>query len=97
MSLLNFTKQQLANALARKLSLVFRTGKERNAWFELDGKRILRVTMPKGRGPLTPGTARAIQDQVKLSMQEYANLIKCPLLGKDYEAIIREKMDRGLL
>jgi len=96
-SLLNFTKQQLASALARKLGLDFRGGKERNAWFELDGKRILRVTMPKGRGPLPPGTARAIQDQVKLSTHEYTELIRCPLKGKDYEAIIREKMQRDLL
>jgi hypothetical protein len=96
-SLLNFSKQQLTRAFIKKINLSFRAGKERNAWFELDGRKILRVTMPKGRGPLTPGTARAIQDQVKLSTQEYADLIKCPLLGKDYEVIIRKKMQRGLL
>jgi len=96
-SLLNFSKQELTRALIEKLNLSFRTGKERNAWFELDGRKILRVTMPKGRGPLTPGTARAIRNQVKLSTEEYADLIKCGLLGKDYEAIIREKMQRGPL
>jgi hypothetical protein len=97
MSLLNLSKQQLTSAVKRKLNLKFREGKERNAWYELDGRKILRVTVPKGHGDLPRGTANAIRNQLKLSMQEYRGLIQCPLTGRDYEQIVRKKMDRGLL
>lgn len=97
MSKLNFNKHDVSRALLNKLDLRFRSGKERNGWYELDGKKILRVTMPKGRGAIPPGTLNSIRDQTFLSRNDFADLIRCPLSGSDYARIIREKIDVGLL
>ena len=97
MSKYNFTIQELTSAISKKLNLQFRIGKERNAWYELDGKKILRVTIPKGRGQVKIGTANSIRNQIKLSIEQYGDLIRCPISGKDYESIIREKIERGIL
>ncbi|MCX7011948.1 MAG: hypothetical protein NTW86_05170 [Candidatus Sumerlaeota bacterium] len=94
---LNVDKHATSKALTDKLRLRFGSGKERNGWYELDGRKILRVTMPKGRGPLPTGTANSIRNQVKLTVEEFGDLLQCPLSGTDYEAIVRTKMDTGRL
>jgi hypothetical protein len=93
----NCSKVEVARALQQKLNLHFRSGKERNAWFHLDGVPVIRVTMPKGRGQLAPGTAESIRNQVRLSRAEFLDLIKCPLKESDYLRIIRKKREAGLL
>lgn len=90
-------KMQVANALKKKLGLRFRSGKEQTGWYELDGKKILRVTVPKGRGDLPSGTANSIREQVYLSKKQFADLVNCPLKGKGFEEIIRQKQKAGIL
>lgn len=68
-----------------------------NGWYELDGLKILRVTMPRGRGFVPPGTVNSIRKQVFLSKDQFGDLINCPLSSQDYEAIIRAKREQGLL
>ena len=94
MSKLNFTKREISRSMLKKLSLSFRKGKERNAWYELDGKKILRVTIPKGSGTIPPGTLNSIRDQLWLSRDQFSSLINCPLSSSDFERIVRGK---GLL
>lgn len=90
-------KMQVANALKKKLGLRFRSGKEQTGWYELDGKKILRVTTPHGRGEIPRGTANSIRNQTYLTKDEFDRLIKCPLKGKDFDEIIRQKCADGLL
>ena len=97
MCALSLSKLEVARVLKQKLNLQFRKGKEANGWFELDGRKILRVTVPKGRGDLAFGTARSIRDQLKLSNSQFADLANCPLSGKDYEEIIRGKVAQAIL
>ena len=71
-----------------------RTGSETNIWYEVDGKAILRVTIPKGRGDIRTWTLNSIRNQLKLNHQQFKDFVKCPLEAQEYDAIIRSK---GLL
>jgi hypothetical protein len=91
---------QLTRALEAKLGLAFGTGKDRNAWYWLDGHKKLRVTLPKvkgGGGSVPKGTAKSIRNQLKLNPQQLQKLLSCPISGADYAEIIREKQAQGLL
>jgi hypothetical protein len=87
-------KQRVWNAIAQKLGLETRTGKERNAWFTWEGRRILRVTVPKGRGEIAPSTLRSIANQLRLTVRQLEELVNCRL-GRD--EWIRILQDKGLL
>ncbi|MBI5190260.1 MAG: hypothetical protein HZA22_06265 [Nitrospirae bacterium] len=91
MGLLNFEKQEIAQAIIKKLRIKLRKGKERNGWYFLDGVPVLRVTIPHGNGNITPGTVNSIINETRLNKEQFRDLIKCPLSAKDYEEIIRDK------
>jgi hypothetical protein len=92
MGLRNIGHGELTRALEGKIGLHFRTGRERNAWYVLDGKRVLRVTAPKTHpGSVPPGTADQIRKNLKLTTPQFKDLIACPISGPDYEQIIRDK------
>lgn len=100
MSLLNLKYSQVTRALEQKLSLPFRSGSERSAWYSLDGVRVLRVTIPKekgGRDSLDKGTAGQIRNQLKLDSRQFRDLAACPMSGSDYEQVVRAKQSQGLL
>jgi hypothetical protein len=40
-------------------------------------------------------TTKSIRQQLKLSAQEFRDLVNCPMTGHDYEELIREKIGRG--
>jgi hypothetical protein len=92
MGLLNISYGDLLRALQGKVGLDFRTGRERNAWYVLDGKKVLRVTAPKKhRENVRSGTADQIRKNLKLTTPQFKELIDCPISGSDYEQIIRDK------
>lgn len=70
-------------------------GREDTGWFYLDGKKQLRVTVPRGHGPLAPGTCNKIKRQLHLTNEEFRALVKCPMTSTDYEKLIREKIAEG--
>ncbi len=86
---LNYTKQDIAHAIERKLKIKPRSQSEKNVWYTLDGKKILRVTYPQGRGQIKKGTVNSIINQLKLNKNQFKDLVICPLSGKEYEDIIR--------
>jgi hypothetical protein len=92
MGLLNVNYGELIRALEQKVGLSFRTGRERNAWYVLDGKKVLRVTVPKDhKGTVGTGLADQIRKNLKLTKLEFKDLLACPITGSDYERIIRDK------
>lgn len=84
-------KQEVVAALKNKLSINFRITKEMNGWFVYNDKKILRVTVPKGRGSLRKRTQASIINQLKLTNESFANLIDCPLKHGDYLRILKGK------
>jgi len=92
MGLLNVNSGDLTRALEQKVGLSFRTGRERSAWYVLDGKRVTRVTAPKKhKKTVGTGLADQIRKNLKLTKPEFRDLINCPISGSDYERIIRDK------
>ncbi len=74
------------------------TGKERNCWAVLDGRKVLRVTYPKvHRGDLKPGTRNSIRKQLRLEPNEFEQFLDCSMTSTDYESHLRLLIDRGEL
>lgn len=71
-----------------KLDIQFRSGKEFNGWYILDGVKTCRITVPKGKKDLKPGTYRSMAKQLKLSIDEFDLLLDCPLKKSEYETIL---------
>ena len=74
-----------------KLSIGFREGKHFSGWFSLNGRRVARITIPKGRKEVPPGTYGSMARQLKLSKPQFGDLLACPLKRPGYEAILREQ------
>lgn len=75
-----------------KLGIEFRTfGKEYNGWFEKEGKKICRITVPKGRKDVGKGLYRSMARQLKLLVDDFDDLLECPLDRNGYERILREQ------
>ncbi len=83
-------KARVARAVSKKAGVRFRSGSEQTGPVVLDGKRVFNVTVPKGRGDLTPGTQNAIRDQLKLSRDDFTRLVDCTMTGTDYMNLLRE-------
>ncbi|MDP2949271.1 MAG: hypothetical protein Q8P22_07010 [Chloroflexota bacterium] len=98
MGLLNVDYGRVTRALEGKVRLDFRSGRERVAWYVLDGKRRFRVRAPKIHpGDLHPGTAAGIRNDLKLTTTQFRQLVACPISGADYEQLIRQKIAEDLL
>lgn len=74
-----------------KLGIHFRSGNELNGWFELDGYKAARITVPKGKKPLPPKTYKSMARQLKLATNEFDELLKCPLTYEKYKKILFER------
>ena len=83
--------KQMTGCLKNKLSMDFRGGKEPNAWYCLDDKRILRVTITNihGSDTISIGVATRLKNSLKLNRDELKRLYDCPMSGKEYEEKIR--------
>jgi predicted RNA binding protein YcfA (HicA-like mRNA interferase family) len=90
--------REVASTLEEKLGLDFRQGKDRSAWFVFEGKKRLRVTVPKTHsGDLAIGTLTAIRKQLTLATGQFLDLVRCPMTGTDFEQVVRQKIEQGLL
>jgi len=94
----NITHKELREVI-RKLALE-KTAAKRSPhpvyWYYLDGKKVLRVTMPGehgGSGRISTGFLNGIKDNLKLTSQQLANLAECPLTGEGFKEIIRAKLN----
>lgn len=86
-----FGADDVKRCCENKLGIVFRSAKEFNGWVVLDGRKAARVTVPKGRKDLTPGTYRCMARQLRLGVQEFDDLLECPLDGGTYAALLRQR------
>jgi hypothetical protein len=94
---LNFSISDVQGVLEGKLQMKPRSAGERNYWFYLDSRKCLRVTLPQGRGPLKPGTANSIINQLKLCKSQFWEYLTCKNGLRDFEYTIRGKISMGLI
>ena len=86
-------------AVQSKLQLTLRSGRELNGYYELDGKKLFRVTlMHEYAGQeYRIGTLKKIRESLHLLPEDFDLLVRCPMSGADYAAYIRAKVERGEL
>lgn len=89
----------MADCLRKKLGINFRGSRELTGWYWLDGKKILHVTVPKGHGSseINPRYVNRIISSLRIQVEQFQLLYKCPMKGPDYEQVIRELRAEGKL
>lgn len=92
-----YRRQDVRRAVEGKSGGIRKSRKEVNLRIYLNGKRVGRVTVPKGRGPLHPTTAKKIRDQLKLNPDEFREFVRCPLTGPDYEERLRDLQAKDII
>lgn len=71
-----------------KLHIEFKSGKDFNGWFKLNGVKAKRITVPKGRKGIPRKTYSSMAKQLGLSVSNFDRLLECPLTKAKYEKII---------
>lgn len=87
-----FTTLNAVKACEGKLGIKFRSGGELNGWFIHEGRRIARVTIPKGRKGFPPKTYKCIAQQLKLSVENLDGLLECSFGHQDYLNSLRMQL-----
>lgn len=90
----NYKTKRVIGCLTNKLNIAFRSGNEQTGWFEVEGQKILRVTVPKEHGgssgsSLSKRVARKVINSLRLTNEEFDSLYECPMSGTDF----RKKVD----
>lgn len=83
-----YNSKDVKNTCESKLRINFRDGKEYNGWFEYSGRKICRITIPKGRKFLPKGTYSSMARQLKLTVNQFDELLDCPLTFDRYAKIV---------
>ena len=63
----------------------------------MDGKKVTRVTVTESNDELRAGTQASIRNQMRLSREQFDDLVLCPLSGSGYYELLRKKIEVGLL
>ncbi len=74
--------------IVNKLHLETRNGLDRHAWFEYQGKVVVRTKRSHGNKE-QPGDK--IRQQLKVNEQQLAGLIRCDVSLADYIEILKSK------
>lgn len=85
----SFNTNDIKKRCEIKLQIEFREAKEFNGWFRLEGKKITRITVPKGKKFVPPKTYKSMANQLKLKVDQFDDLLECPLKKDGYEEILR--------
>jgi len=86
-----FHTEDVKKVCEKKLQIQFRAGKEYNGWFIFNGKKAARITVPKGKKPIPPKTYKSMANQLRLTIEQFDNLLECPLSLQGYLSILNNK------
>jgi len=92
-----FNTDAVRRAVLQKSGGMRRAGKEENLPIYIAGTRVTRVTVPRGHGDLDPGTAKSIQNQLRLTSGDFGRFVGCALTGPEYEQLLIQKHIAGEL
>ena len=87
-----YDSRDIKKTCEKKLKIIFTDAKEYNGWYWLDGVKVLRITVPKGRKFVPPGTYANMARQLKLKTGEFDQLLDCPLKKEPYDKLIRPQI-----
>jgi hypothetical protein len=83
-----YNSNEIKKICENKLSINFRSGKEFNGWFKFNGKRIARITVPKGKKEVPRGTYKSMANQLKLKVNQFDDFLECDINYNEYIEII---------
>lgn len=89
-----FKSIDVIRACENKLDIKFRDGSEQNGWFKYKGKKISRITVPKGRKYLPPQTYKSMSRQLQLPINDFDDFLECTFGLDEY---IKSLRDRGVI
>jgi len=75
--------------IVEKLQLKIRDSQDRLAWFEYEGRLILRTRRSHKKGELP--FQHSIRQQLKLNEDEFRKAVKCCLSRDEYVEILKRK------
>jgi len=75
-----------------KLGIQFRMSGELNGWYYFKGKKVARITVPSGRKFIPPKTYKSMATQLKLQVEEFDDLLDCPLTKQRYDELLEERV-----
>jgi len=85
-----YKSKEVQNILSSKLEINFRSNKEVNGWFEINGVKKKRLTIPNQHGSksIPKGTFGSMARQMGLAAKQFEKLIDCSLSKQEYIKII---------
>jgi hypothetical protein len=86
-----FSTIHVKHVCERKLSVKFRVTKECNGWIVFQNVKLSRITVPKGRKTIPPGTYKSMAVQLNLTTDELDELLECPLTTERYFKLLKER------
>ncbi len=85
-----FNTNDVKHCCENKLRVPFREGKEFNGWVSINNKKLARITVPKGRKDIFPKTYKSMANQLKLTTEQFDDLLECPLNWEQYTEIVKK-------
>jgi hypothetical protein len=94
----NFTCDELYKGIAHKLDLEQSETRQRSPhpvyWYVLDGRKVLRITLPNRHGgaeAISTGFLQQIKRSLRLTTRQFEDLVSCLLTAEEYEQITRKQ------
>ncbi len=89
----SFDTNDVKKCCKGKLEITFRHGKEFNGWFRLGSRKAARITVQKRRKNIPPKSYKSMADQLRLSVQQFDELLECTLMKAGYEELLRKSLN----
>jgi len=84
-------KKKECERIFKKLDLKVRSTGHNYGWLVVNGKKILRVHYSHGKDDIPGKVKNKIRGQLKLSREDFKDLIDCPLSYEGYIKILKQK------
>jgi hypothetical protein len=84
-----FNTNDVKKCCEKKLSITFREGKEFNGWVMINKKKFARITVPMGRKDIPPKTYKSMATQLRLTTEQFDDLLECTIIWKQYNEIVK--------
>ncbi len=87
--LANHSPSQLNRAFVTKLKIPMRSGKHRSGWYQHEGRKLFRVSLPSGnKDSWSPKVRKVLWKATRLSIEDYDDFVRCHISGPQYSQMV---------
>lgn len=87
-----FDSHEIRRVCERKLGIAFKSGKEYNGWYRINGRKTKRITVPKGRKFVPPNTYSSMARQLGLTSSQFDDMLICTITRVQYDSLLRGEL-----